>query len=151
MKTCPRCHKEYSEDVESCPEDGLPLGSEGRNEGEVLSCVELIDDESHASCPVCQSELSVKGWKEIKCPRCKTQLRPAILRTLKWVRMFVVFGGAALIAWWRGWEPSFIVFTIGFYMIPVIFLWSIIEHMVCSMFPPKVFEVAQSHILRLGI
>jgi sulfatase modifying factor 1 len=42
MKTCPSCQQTYSDDVESCPQDGSKLIAEFRDERECPYCAELI-------------------------------------------------------------------------------------------------------------
>jgi len=56
-----------------------------------------------------------------------------------WLRAIACYGAAALIAWQRGWEPSFIVFVVSFYAIPLFIIWRFIEQRI---FPRKRFEVA---------
>jgi hypothetical protein len=55
---------------------------------------------------------------------------------------------AVLIAWKRGWPPSFIVFVVSLYAIPMFLIWGVIEQFV---FPPKKFEVARSPYQTLNL
>jgi hypothetical protein len=42
MKTCPDCHQNYPDEIESCPHDGSRLAAEAREERECPYCAELI-------------------------------------------------------------------------------------------------------------
>jgi hypothetical protein len=90
----------------------------------VGSCISLTDKRA---CPICNAENRPRGWGQVECSRCRTLLRPARSGLLKCIRVVVFYDGSALIAWKRGWEPSFIIFVVGFYMIPVVFAWIYIE------------------------
>jgi hypothetical protein len=65
-------------------------------------------------------------------------LRESHSAVYMWSRVIGCYGIAALVAWKRGWEPSFIIFIVSFYAIPVLIAWRAIEQ---SIFPRKKFEI----------
>ena len=99
-------------------------------------------------CPVCGAELHPEGRQRLDCPDCGTTLIEARSSAYGWPELVVCYGVASLIAWKRGWEPSFIVFVVSFYAIPVFIVWQSIKR---TFFPPKSFRVAPSRIQKLGL
>jgi predicted RNA-binding Zn-ribbon protein involved in translation (DUF1610 family) len=102
-------------------------------------------------CPICGIKLCSEGRSRFDCQGCGKTLVVAESRTYRFCRVIGIYGSAAIWAWKRGWEPSFIIFVVSVYVFPVLLLWISIERYVRRMFPPRRFEPERSHFQTLGI
>ena len=66
-------------------------------------------------------------------------------------RILVIYGVAAIWAWRRGWAPSFIIFVVSFYAIPVLLILGHIEGQLRRVFPPKRYVPRRKDVQTLGI
>ena len=74
------------------------------------------------------------------CPHCLKSLRPSFFRGYRWVQYLITLVVALACAWHR-WDGSFGIFLVGFYQLPLLFLWNLI---VRDFFMPMKFEPAPS-------
>jgi hypothetical protein len=100
-------------------------------------------------CPICQSALYPSDVKihTFNCPHCGKALIPDRGRGYFWIRLLFIWGGALVWAW-RSWHDSFGFFAVGFYAMPLVFVWFQIERMYL---PPRKFNQPASPFQTLGI
>ncbi len=98
-------------------------------------------------CPVCRTLLQTEGRARFDCAHCGTALKEARSVVYLLLRGIVCTSAAALLALKRGWEPSFIIFVLSFYAIPLFYLWRLIE---VRLFPATRFEVVTSPLQHLN-
>ena len=100
----------------------------------------------HASservCPLCQRRLTKNNISlgRFDCPHCFKRLQPSFFPGYRLVQYLITLGVALAWAWHR-WDGSFGIFLVGFYQLPLIFLWNLI---VRGFFLPLKFEAAPS-------
>ena len=100
----------------------------------------------HASservCPLCRERLTNENISlgRFDCPHCLKSLRPSFFRGYRWVQYLITLVVALACAWHR-WDGSFGIFLVGFYQLPLLFLWNLI---VRDFFMPMKFEPAPS-------
>ncbi len=99
-------------------------------------------------CPACQKQIETGGAEMFKCPHCSTLLRAQRPRGYWTIRVIVCFGTAAIWAWKRGWDASFVIFVVAFYAIPVMIAWGYIQG---TFFPSKRYEAIPPAIQKLGL
>ena len=81
-------------------------------------------------CPLCSMWLlpkQIRVWR-FNCPNCRKSLRAVYFPGYLWVRVIVIYAGAFVLAWQRGWHDSFIVFVFGFYVLPMLIIWEFFIH-----------------------
>jgi len=108
-------------------------------------------DSHYPLCPICNIELNLEGRLRFDCPGCGNTLVFARSQIYRVFRVVGIVGTAAIWAWRRGWEPSFIIFVVSFYVWPVLLLWASIEGQIRRLFPPKRFEAQRKCLQTLGI
>ncbi|HET9408017.1 MAG TPA: hypothetical protein VFO39_12330 [Candidatus Sulfotelmatobacter sp.] len=119
---------------------------------EVLDCyMPEYPDSFFPTCPICGAEVKSEGRARLECPGCRNTLVVHQSRLYRIFRTLAVYGTAAVWAWKRGWEPSFIVFVVSFYAIPVLLFLTFLEAHVRRLFPPKRFDPQRKYLQTLGI
>jgi hypothetical protein len=111
--------------------------------------VDRIDGLALGSCPVCRSALYSYDVRvdTFNCPHCGKALIPDRGRAYFWFRLLFIWGGAFVWAWHR-WHDSLMIFVVGIYGMPLVFIWMFIER---TYWPPRKFKRPQSPFLTLGI
>jgi len=102
-------------------------------------------------CPICGIELNPEGRLRLDCPGCGNTLFAVQSRMYRVFRIVVVYGTAAIWAWRRGWDPSFIIFVVSFYAIAVFLIFGHIEGQIRRFFPPKRYVPRTKDVQTLGI
>ena len=110
-----------------------------------------VTDSYSPVCPMCGSELQTEGRVRLDCPGCGRTLVAAQSGIYRTFRFIGIYAAAAIWAWKRGWEPSFLIFVVSFYVFPVVHFWTPIESGFRRLFPPKRFEPAATYLQTLGI
>ena len=110
-----------------------------------------VTDSYLPRCPICGVDLHPEGRTWFDCPACGTTLVVSESRAYRIFRMICIYGSAAIWAWKRGWEPSFIFFVVSFYAFPVLLLWTALERHIRLLFPSTHFEPKRSLFQTLGI
>jgi hypothetical protein len=111
--------------------------------------VDRTDGLALGFCPVCHSALYCSDVKiyTFNCPHCGKALIPDRGPAYFWIRLLFIWGGAFVWAW-HSWHESVMVFFLGFYALPLFFIWIGIERMYL---PPREFKQPGSPFLTLGI
>jgi predicted RNA-binding Zn-ribbon protein involved in translation (DUF1610 family) len=105
-----------------------------------------ITDSYSPLCPICGIELNWEGRRQFDCPGCGNTLVVAESRTYRVFRALGIVGTASAWAWRSGWELSFIVFVVSFYIFPILFFWAALEAGIRHFFPPKLFEPKRKYL-----
>jgi hypothetical protein len=110
---------------------------------------ELNDALAFGVCPACHSPLYACDIEvyPFNCPHCGKALQPDRGRAYFWCRFLFTCGCAFIWAWHR-WHESFMIFTVGFYGLPLFIVWLEIERLYL---PPRKFKRPESPFITLGI
>jgi len=102
------------------------------------------------TCPLCSGEIPPEDVRLVPftCAHCGKRIKPADRPSYLWLRTLLCLGIAIGAARSRGWDWSFLIFVIGFYALPVFFLFDRIRF---TLFPPKKFEPAQPYVQTLDL
>jgi predicted RNA-binding Zn-ribbon protein involved in translation (DUF1610 family) len=83
--------------------------------------------EAFITCPRCGNnvlKVSASGG-EFQCPNCGAKLIRMRGRTYGWLRLICCLSGGFYYAWTHGWEGSFVVFALSFYVFAAAILWDV--------------------------
>lgn len=103
------------------------------------------------SCPLCGVPLHVNGRARLDCTGCGKTLVISESQAYKVARVILIYGLGAVWAWRRGWDPTFIIFVVSFYVLPIRIVWAIIERQIRMAYPPKCLEPARPVFQTLGL